>query len=149
MINNLCEFKHRSEFIYSIIKEQFQIGRKILNLSDRRGFLEKTKFWLNQNLKSNCAGLYVGGMKPNELRESQNKDIILGTFSMASEGMDIPKLNTIILASPKSDVMVPSYAPKVICWILFAHTVGRCSFDQCLTSADCRFYTGIQMSYVG
>jgi superfamily II DNA or RNA helicase len=29
----------------------------------------------------------------------------LGTFSMASEGMDIPKLNTIILASPKSDVI--------------------------------------------
>ncbi len=105
MINNLCEFKHRSEFIYSIIKEQFQIGRKILILSDRRGFLDKTKFWLNQNLKSDCAGLYVGGMKPNELRESQNKDIILGTFSMASEGMDIPKLNTIILASPKSDVI--------------------------------------------
>ena len=44
-------------------------------------------------------------MKPNELRDSQEKDIILGTFSMASEGMDIPKLNTIILASPKSDVV--------------------------------------------
>ena len=44
-------------------------------------------------------------MKPNELRDSQDKDIILGTFSMASEGMDIPKLNTIVLASPKSDVV--------------------------------------------
>ena len=36
---------------------------------------------------------------------SQECDIILGTFSMASEGMDIPKLNTIVLASPKSDVV--------------------------------------------
>ena len=45
------------------------------------------------------------GMKPNELRDSQEKDIILGTFSMAAEGMDIPKLNTIILSSPKSDVV--------------------------------------------
>ena len=43
-------------------------------------------------------------MKPEELKESQNRDIILGTFSMASEGMDVPKLNTVILASPKSDV---------------------------------------------
>ena len=49
-------------------------------------------------------GYYVGGMKLEELRESQEKDIILATFSMASEGMDIPKLNTVILASPKSDV---------------------------------------------
>jgi superfamily II DNA or RNA helicase len=44
-------------------------------------------------------------MKPHELRDSQGRDIILGTFSMASEGMDIPKLNTIVLASPKSDVI--------------------------------------------
>ena len=44
-------------------------------------------------------------MKPAELRDSQEKDIILGTYSMASEGMDIPKLNTIVLASPKSDVV--------------------------------------------
>ena len=43
-------------------------------------------------------------MKPFDLHESQEKDVILGTFSMASEGMDIPKLNTVILASPKSDV---------------------------------------------
>jgi len=49
--------------------------------------------------------LYVGGMSPFSLHESQEKDVILGTFSMAAEGMDIPKLNTIILASPKSDVV--------------------------------------------
>jgi len=44
-------------------------------------------------------------MKPFDLHESQEKDVILGTYSMAAEGMDIPKLNTIILASPKSDVV--------------------------------------------
>tara|TARA_B110000495_G_C22487765_1_gene300673 strand:+ start:28 stop:438 length:411 start_codon:yes stop_codon:yes gene_type:complete len=49
-------------------------------------------------------GFYVGGMKPEDLRESQEKDILLATFSMAAEGMDIPKLDTVILASPKSDV---------------------------------------------
>ena len=31
-------------------------------------------------------------------------DILLATFSMAAEGMDIPKLDSVILASPKSDV---------------------------------------------
>ena len=29
------------------------------------------------------------------------RKILLATFSMASEGMDIPKLDTVILASPK------------------------------------------------
>ena len=28
-------------------------------------------------------------------------ELILGTFSMANEGLDIPALNTLILASPK------------------------------------------------
>ena len=105
MINNICEFKERCDFINDLIVEEYNKGRKILILNDRRGYLENTKKWLNKNIKENCAGLYVGGMKPNELRESQEKDIILGTFSMASEGMDIPKLNTIFLTSPKSDVV--------------------------------------------
>ena len=105
MINNLCEFEDRTQFINQLIVDQYNLGRKILILSDRRGYLDNTKKWLNTNLQKNCAGLYVGGMKPNELRDSQEKDIILGTFSMASEGMDIPKLNTIVLSSPKSDVV--------------------------------------------
>ena len=45
-------------------------------------------------------------MKDNELKKSEEDcDILLGTFSMASEGMDIPKLDTIILSSPKSDII--------------------------------------------
>ena len=105
MINNISEFQPRSDFINQIVMKEYSTGRKILILSDRRGYLDQTKQWLNENIQKNCAGLYVGGMKPSELRDSQEKDIILGTFSMASEGMDIPKLNTIVLSSPKSDVV--------------------------------------------
>jgi len=105
MINNICNFSPRNDFINQLIEVEFRKGRKILVLSDRREYLNVTKAFLNEHVQENCAGLYVGGMKPNELRESQEKDIILGTFSMASEGMDIPKLNTIVLSSPKSDVI--------------------------------------------
>jgi len=105
MINNITECQERNQFIYKLILDQHKTGRRILVLSDRRGFLDQAMEWLNQEIHSNVAGLYVGGMKPHELRESQVKDIILGTFSMASEGMDIPALNTILLSSPKSDVV--------------------------------------------
>ena len=44
----------------------------------------------------------MGGMKPADVR-TQEKDILLATFSMAAEGMDIPTY-IVILASPKSDV---------------------------------------------
>jgi superfamily II DNA or RNA helicase len=105
MINNVCGHAPRRDFIISLIVKEHQLGRKILVLADRREYLDQTLDLLNQQIHESVAGLYVGGMRPKELRESQDKDIILGTFSMASEGMDIPKLNTIVLASPKSDVV--------------------------------------------
>lgn len=105
MINNLCGSKGRHKFIEDLVDVEYKLGRKILILSDRRLFLDDLLSKLNTKYDKNTGGLYVGGMKPHELRISQECDIILGTFSMASEGMDIPKLNTIILASPKSDVV--------------------------------------------
>tara|TARA_Y100001970_G_scaffold190117_1_gene231160 strand:- start:2433 stop:3884 length:1452 start_codon:yes stop_codon:yes gene_type:complete len=105
MINNISDNLSRNLFINQILKNEYEKGRKILILGDRREYLNRTQKWCNENISKDVAGQYVGGMKPSELRDSQEKDIILGTFSMASEGMDIPKLNTIILASPKSDVV--------------------------------------------
>jgi len=104
MINNISYHVPRNLFINNIIKQEYETGRKILVLGDRREYLNTTEKWIKENI-GDIVGQYVGGLKPSELRDSQEKDIILGTFSMASEGMDIPKLNTIILASPKSDVI--------------------------------------------
>tara|TARA_B110001469_G_scaffold123747_1_gene136257 strand:- start:6932 stop:8335 length:1404 start_codon:yes stop_codon:yes gene_type:complete len=103
MITNICEYIPRINIIIDKIIEYFNEGRDILYLSDRRNNLQIIYDILKK--KKIESGFYVGGMKPDGLRESQTKSIILGTFSMASEGMDIPKLNTIILGSPKSDVV--------------------------------------------
>lgn len=103
MINNICQYKPRTELIIEKIKQYFVEGREILYLSDRRQNLSDIHDLLHkQNIDS---GFYVGGMKPDQLRDAQQRQVILGTFSMASEGMDIPKLNTIILGSPKSDIV--------------------------------------------
>jgi len=48
---------------------------------------------------------YWGGMKEASLNESEDKDIIFGTYDMASEGLDISSLNTIVLATPKPNVV--------------------------------------------
>lgn len=49
-------------------------------------------------------GYYLGGMKEEALKESESKRIILGTYAMASEGLDIKTLTTLFLVTPKSDV---------------------------------------------
>ena len=104
MINNICNYYMRTKLILDLTKKYYKDSRKILILSDRRDHLNLMEKYIHENIAPDNVGQYVGGMKPNQLRISQDKDIILGTFSMASEGMDIPKLNTCILASPKSDV---------------------------------------------
>jgi len=50
-------------------------------------------------------GYYVGGMKEAELKRSEKRQIILATYSMCSEGLDIPSLNTEFLITPKTDVV--------------------------------------------
>ncbi len=100
MINNICNYLPRTQLIVDLIIRYNKEGRTILILSDRREHLTTLYTMLSEYSR----GFYVGGMKPNELRESQTKDILLATFSMASEGMDIPSLDTVILSSPKSDV---------------------------------------------
>jgi superfamily II DNA or RNA helicase len=100
MINNICDYLPRTELIIDLTLKYRKEGRNVLILTDRRGHLEL----IYKMLEGQSRGFYVGGMKPDQLRDSQEKDIILATFSMAAEGMDIPKLDTVILGSPKSDV---------------------------------------------
>lgn len=49
-------------------------------------------------------GLYIGEMKNEQRKDSEEKDVILGTYKMASVGMDIPTLNCLVFASPRKDI---------------------------------------------
>ena len=49
-------------------------------------------------------GFYVGGMKQDELQKSESKQIVLATYAMASEALDIKTLSTLVMASPKTDI---------------------------------------------
>lgn len=54
--------------------------------------------------KLTTVGYYVGGMKEDDLEMSKGKQIILATYSMASEGLDIPTLATLLFATPRTDI---------------------------------------------
>lgn len=103
MINQLCDDPERLYIIIEEIKIAIKEKRKILILSDRREHLTMCKELIDK-LEICSTGYYVGGLKKEILKESESKDVILGTYSMASEGMDIPLLNTVILSTPKSDI---------------------------------------------
>ena len=106
MINNICNFSDRIDYIVKILVKikKNEKNRNTLLLSDRREHLKELKSRIDQK-NIGKTGYYVGGMKDNELKYTEdNCDIILATFSMAAEGLDLPKLDSVILCSPKSSI---------------------------------------------
>jgi hypothetical protein len=50
------------------------------------------------------AGFYVGGMKQKDLQETESKKIVLATYAMAAEALDIKTLSILLMATPKTDI---------------------------------------------
>jgi superfamily II DNA or RNA helicase len=106
MITKLCSYSHRTEFILSVLKRELEIkqDQQIMILAHNRNLLT----YLYQAIEKRCiatVGYYVGGMKEAELKKSETKKVIVATYSMAAEGLDIKTLSTLILATPKTDVV--------------------------------------------
>ena len=105
MISKLCACSDRSEFIIKIIKKEIIPDEKhIIVLGHNKSLLN----YLYKAIESRniCSvGYYVGGMKKEDLKESESKKVIIATYSMASEGLDIKSLNTLIMATPKTDIV--------------------------------------------
>jgi superfamily II DNA or RNA helicase len=107
MINNICSFRPRTEYLIFILKDILskEPERRVLILSERRNQLKDIEqFIVENNIANSSYGYYVGGMKQTDLAISSEKQIILATYQLASEGFNVPSLNTIIFASPISDI---------------------------------------------
>lgn len=100
IVNHLVDIKERNDMILSFIKDAIQRKRNILVLSDRRSHCE----YIHEQLGSDISGLYMGGMTPQQHEEASKKQVVIATFSLAYEGLDIPCLNTLFLVTPHSDV---------------------------------------------
>ena len=106
MISKLCSFNPRTEFILKVIIDMFEEDpeQQIIVLGHNRCLLEYIyKAIEHRNICS--VGFYVGGMKQEKLKESETKKLIVATFSMAAEGLDIPTLTTLMLLTPKTDIV--------------------------------------------
>jgi superfamily II DNA or RNA helicase len=104
LINQIADYGPRTEVLLNWIHLHLQTpGRKLLILSDRREHLAAFEAGLKSRGCSSI-GYYVGGMKQTDLNRSAEQQVILATFAMAAEGFNVPTLNTVLLATPKSAV---------------------------------------------
>jgi superfamily II DNA or RNA helicase len=94
--------------IVDIILKAVRESRKVLLLTDRRPHIELLKKTILERSNGTITvGRYVGGMSEAARSLSEKCQVILGTFQMAQEALDIPSLDVGILATPHADVEQP------------------------------------------
>ena len=105
MITKICSYNDRTEFILKVIKKELidYPNQQIMILAQNKNILVYLFNAINhRNIAS--VGYYIGGMKEEQLKQSENKKIIVATYAMAAEGLDIKTLSTLVLATPRTDI---------------------------------------------
>lgn len=105
MISKLCNYSHRTEYILKIIENELKNNneQQIMILAHNKTLI--TYLYKAIEHRNLCTvGYYIGGMKEADLKLSEDKKVIIATYAMASEGLDIKTLTTLVMASPKTDV---------------------------------------------
>ena len=103
LLTQVVTCEARNEVIDKLMAELVQDSRRrILVLSERKSHLERIA---NGLPKGTTMGYYIGGMK-EEVREEGARvaQVLLGTYAMASEAMNIKTLNTMVMASPRKKI---------------------------------------------
>jgi len=105
MISKLCEYNRRSEFILKVLSDMLveNPSQQVMILAHNKNLL---KYLHDAISHRNIAtvGYYVGGMKETALKETESKKIVIATYAMAAEALDIKTLTTLIMATPKTDI---------------------------------------------
>ena len=106
MISKLSKYDYRNDFIINVIKSELFINneQQIILLAHNRNMLTYLFAKITEE-NFTTVGFYVGGMKEADLKKSESKQVILATYAMAAEALDIKTLTTLILSTPKSDIV--------------------------------------------
>ena len=106
MITKICDYSDRSEFILKVLQKEMKEtpDQQIMILAQNKSLLVYLHDAI-EHRKIATVGYYVGGMKEEKLKESESKKVIVATYAMAAEGLDIKSLTTLILATPRTDVV--------------------------------------------
>jgi superfamily II DNA or RNA helicase len=104
LLTSIVECKQRNQHVATLIETIAKDPkRRILVLSERIGHLETLETLLKPS--GLLMRYYIGGMKEEE-REAGAKEaqVLLASYAMASEAMNIKHLNCVVLASPRKKV---------------------------------------------
>jgi superfamily II DNA or RNA helicase len=105
MISKLCEYTPRTEFIIRVVKDMFAENpdQQIMIIAHNKNVLT----YIHDAIKEReiaTVGYYIGGMKESALKATELKQVVIATYAMAAEALDIKTLCTLIMVTPKTDI---------------------------------------------
>ena len=108
MITKICAFGPRSDFIVRVIDDLLKENpeNQIMVLAHNRSLLSYMFDAIQHKIgeQRGSVGFYIGGMKEKDLKVTEGKRIVLATYAMAAEALDIKTLSTLVMATPKTDI---------------------------------------------
>jgi len=106
MITKLCAFGPRSDFVVRILGDLITENKEaqIMVLCHNKSLLKYLFEAINHRAFA-TTGYYIGGMKQTALQEAEEKQIVLATYAMAAEALDIKTLSTLVMVTPKTDII--------------------------------------------
>ena len=114
MINDLARDMRRTLLIVECVVRLYREHRRTIVLSDRIALLKELCGHLTGAgdggrpggevlVPPDCIGFYISSTSAKERVRVRDRAVILATFSMAKEGLDIPRLDAEVLATPIGD----------------------------------------------
>jgi len=110
VLSQLVKNPSRNKMIVDDIAEAVRKGRKVMVVSERKSHLEEIDKQLMTRLYvmgldfDPIVDFYVGGRKEHDLVKAEKANVVLATKQMVEEGLDIPAIDVLVLATPMSDV---------------------------------------------
>lgn len=104
MANNAA----RNKIIAEFVKQAYDKGRRIVVMADTIAHLEALHLFIaGFGIPGEHFGFYVGGKKKELLDQAADKPVVMATYAMTAEGTNYPKWDTLVLATPRTNVKQP------------------------------------------
>lgn len=108
MISDMTQCMSRTRWIVNLVLDVLykEPERNILIVSDRVQHLRDMYDLIVGSVPNERVGMYIGCMKQCARDVVANEcNVILGTYALTREGLDIQKLDTLVIATPTGDIV--------------------------------------------
>lgn len=99
-ISRLVDDEFRTKCVADLATQCYHQGRHVIIIAERIRLINNLMKLLPEGVAGHLKGGKTKKIKANNDNVKKNCNIVLGSFKLALEGLDIPRLDTMIIASP-------------------------------------------------